>query len=582
MTRPLAASQLIILLAMAWAGHAAAMELKQVEIVGIDGELAANVRARLSIDRMSPAQRSNISETRLAFLLKSTLREVEQGLEPFGYYNAEVVPEQVHSGDQVTVRITITPGEPVRVRELQLKVDGPAQEDKQVAAKIADFHPITGEQFRHDTYERNKVGISRTLTERGYFDAELSNHVVEVTRSENAADINLLWDSGPRYTLGPVVFEGSQFRPGVLEPLVHWKPGATYDQAKLEVLQRSLSDTDYFSAVSLAPDPENAVDGQVPVNVLLVPAKRSVYGVGLLYGTDQGAGVAGHLERRWLNDRGHKLLFDMNLAERDSIFTTQYRVPAFGWLDGWYSYSINMRDNEINHVASQYAELIAARTGKFRAWDLLAGLNYKRERSNPLDPDQYTYVNLLYPTLWGQWKKADDPNTPRHGRLLAMTVRGGSSTLGSDVSFLQMRVEGRYIRALAASSRLLLRAELGATASDSFSELPPSMRFYAGGDRSVRGYDYQEIGVYNGVNTVGGKYLVSFSTEFEHMFTPVWGGAFFIDAGDAFDNQIDVQYGVGFGLRWRSPVGPVRVDIAHGIGDPGQSVRLNISIGPDL
>jgi translocation and assembly module TamA len=108
------------------------------------------------------------------------------------------------------------------------------------------------------------------------------------------------------------------------------------------------------------------------------------------------------------------------------------------------------------------------------------------------------------------------------------------------------------------------------------------MRFYAGGDKSIRGFDYQEIGVSEGGEIVGGKYLAVASAEFEHMFTPVWGAAVFIDAGDAFDEDFVVHYGIGAGLRWRSPVGPVRVDIAHGFEQPEEGVRLHISIGPDL
>ena len=295
--------------------------------------------------------------------------------------------------------------------------------------------------------------------------------------------------------LGAVTFEGQQLRPGVLDPLVPWEPGAEYDQARLLQLQKSLADTDYFSAISVVPEPDKAVDGQVPLKVMLVPAKRSVYNVGLRYGTDSGAGVAARMERRWINDRGHKLVLDMNVAQFDSFLLAQYRVPAFGWLDGWYSYSAGFREEIIDEITTQYVDVIAARSGRWREWELLAGLNFKRERSNTLDSDEYSYVSLVFPSLWGQWKQADDVNAPQHARALTMMVRGGSTSLLSDVGFLQMLVEGRYIRGIGSGNRMLFRGELGATASDDFSRLPPSMRFYAGGDKSIRGFDYQEIGV---------------------------------------------------------------------------------------
>ena len=567
---------------MAFAGDALALELKQVELSGIEGELAANVRAHLSIDRLTPELRGNVSQTRLAYLLSQAPAEVLRGLEPYGYYDAKVVPEVIRAGEQVTVRLAIELGDPVMVRELKLSMHGPGKDDAEVAARVASFHPLPGELFHHSIYEGSKATVARVLAQRGYFDAELEAHRVEVTRAEHAADIDLSWDSGRRYLLGAVTFEGQQLRPGVLDPLVPWEPGAEYDQARLLQLQKSLADTDFFSAISVIPEPDKAVDGQVPLKVMLVPAKRSIYNLGLRYGTDSGAGVAARMERRWINDRGHKLLLDTNVAQFDSFLLAQYRVPAFGWLDGWYSYSVGLREEIIDEVTTQYFDAIAARSGRWREWELLAGLNFKRERSNTQDSDEYSYVSLVFPSLWGQWKQADEVNTPQHARALTMMVRGGSTSMWSDVGFLQMQVEGRYIRGIGPGNRLLLRGELGATASDDFSRLPPSMRFYAGGDKSIRGFDYQEIGVSDGSKVVGGKYLAVASVEFEHMFTPVWGAAAFIDAGDAFDQDFVVHYGIGAGLRWRSPVGPVRVDIAHGFEQPEEGVRLHISIGPDL
>jgi len=178
------------------------------------------------------------------------------------------------------------------------------------------------------------------------------------------------------------------------------EPGAEYDQARLLQLQKSLADTDFFSAISVIPEPDKAVDGQVPLKVMLVPAKRSIYNLGLRYGTDSGAGVAARMERRWINDRGHKLLLDTNVAQFDSFLLAQYRVPAFGWLDGWYSYSVGLREEIIDEVTTQYFDAIAARSGRWREWELLAGLNFKRERSNTLDSDEYSYVSLVFPSLW--------------------------------------------------------------------------------------------------------------------------------------------------------------------------------------
>lgn len=574
-------SSLHVLFALLLSPLASAAQLQPVVLDGIDGELTANVRAHLSLEAMSAAQRSRVSEARLAYLLRVAPDEVRQGLEPFGYYDATVIAQLVRDADKVTVRLTITLGQPVRVRALDVTMSGPAGEDPLVSTPVAAFRPRVGQVFHSAEYEASKAGVARALGEHGYFDGVLRRHRVAVTRAEQAADVALAWDSGLRYTLGPVSFEGQQLRAGVLDPLVPWRDGEPFDQARLLELQQSLVDTDFFSGISLLPEPEKAVDHRVPVKVTLVPGKRSVYNLGLRYGTDSGAGINARLQRRWLNDRGHKMLLELNLAQYKSEFTAQYRIPAFRWLDGWMTYGASLRQEQVQDLRTETLDLVANRSGRWRDWNLLAGLNFKRERADSLLVDRHDYYSVVFPSAWGQWKRSDEVNTPRRGLGLTLEVRGGSHAIGSQVDFLQLRAEGRLIRGLGADNRVLLRGELGTTLSQDFSDLPPSMRFYAGGDKSLRGFGYKEIGTREG-QLLGGKHLVVASAEFEHMFTPVWGAALFVDAGDAFDDHFDTHVGIGAGLRWRSPVGPVRVDIARGVSEPDPGLRLHISVGPDL
>ena len=555
-------------------------DLQPLQLTGLDAELATNVRAHLSLESMSAAQRTRVSETRLSYLLRVAPDEARQGLEPYGYYDAVITPEVIRDGDKVTVRLAVVLGEPVRVRALDVAVSAPGADDDLVAQRVAGFMPRVGDVFQSAVYEANKAAIARALGERGYFDGQLRARRVEVTRADHTADIALAWDSGVRYRLGAVTFVGQQLRDGVLDPLVPWTAGEPFDQQRLLELQQSLLDTDFFSGIELQPAPEKAVDHVVPMTVTLVPAKRSVYNLGLRYGTDSGAGINARLERRWLNDRGHKLLLDLNIAQFKSNFTTQYKIPAFRWLDGWLTYQASLREEQIQDLSTQTVDLAVTRSGRWRRWNLLAGLNYKRERADSLSNDQHDYYTVVFPSVWGQWKTSDNPNTPRRALGLTVEARAGSASLGSDVDFLQVRAEGRWIRGLGASNRLLLRGELGTTVVDDFSLLPPSLRFYAGGDHSVRGFGYKEIGTVDG-DLFGGKHLAVASAEFEHMFTPVWGAAVFIDAGDAFDDRFDAHVGVGAGLRWRSPVGPVRVDIASDVSESDPGLRLHVSVGPD-
>jgi translocation and assembly module TamA len=587
----LAAVAFAAVLALA-SGAAAALELRQVQVQGLeDPQMRGNVDGALSLQRLNPNRRKAITESRLSYLLRRVPREVRGALEPFGYYDPIVDTQVQRDGDAISVVVFVSPGKPVLVRGRDLRIDGAASTDTPLMQRLERFRPSQGETFHHGIYEDSKAAIDRALGERGYFDAELVVHEVTVSRAARSADIDLAWTSGDRYAFGEARFEGHEFRPGLLDNLVPWKPGMPYDQAKLLALQRSLADLDYFSAIDITPEPEDAVDGQVPVQVALAMGKRSIYSAGLRAGTDTGLGVTAGVERRWVNDRGHKFTALASLAQRRNEVTVQYRIPAFRWLDGWYTLAASVRQEPFDLVDSELVELVGSRSGKLGAWDLVAALNLRRERfEDSVSGEDYSYSSLVFPSLWAKWMRTDDLLYPRRATGVTMELRGGSTGLGSDIDFLQFSARGHWIRGFGLSDRLLLRAEAGTTMSDDFPQFPPSLRFYAGGDRSVRGYAYQEIGEVvldaNGNRSVvGGKHLLVASVEYEHMFSSAWGGAVFVDAGDAFDSFDDYAWevGVGFGVRWRSPVGPVRVDIAHGLGDAAQSsLRLHFNIGPDL
>jgi translocation and assembly module TamA len=585
-------ARLLLIAALLLSAPAAwALELQAVEIRGLDDdEMRDNVSDALSLQRLNPNRRRSLSESRLSYLLRRTPREARAALEPFGYYEPDIRTDVRRDGERITVRVDIAPGEPVRVRGRELSLTGPAEAESTLARRLERFRPRQDQPFHHGVYEDSKAAMDRALAELGYFDATQSVHRVTVSRAQRSADIDLAWTSGERYRLGEASFEGHPFRPGLLEKLVPWTPGEAYDQKQLLALQKSLSELDYFSAVDISAEPKQAdAERRVPVKVALAPGKRSIYSAGVRYGTDTGLGLTFGLERRWVNDRGHKLRGLASLAQRRSDLTVQYRIPAFAWLDGWYTASASAREEEIDGINNQLFELVGSRSGRLGKWNLTAAMNFRRERFEDAQTGfDYAYSTLVYPSLWAQWSEADDLLYPRRAVGLTLELRGGNTALGSDIDFLQMRAEGRWVRGFGRRNRLLLRAEAGTTISGQFPDFPPSLRFYAGGDRSVRGYGYKEIGQFiedaDGRRYVfGGKHLAVASIEFERMFSREWGGAVFVDAGDAFDEVFEAEVGVGIGLRWRSPVGPVRLDVAHGFGDAAQhSVRLHLNIGPDL
>lgn len=628
--------QLLLAAGFFFAGHAQAATVTAVDVRGLDETMALNVRVSLSL---VDAIGRDLSGRRLAYLLREAENETREALEPFGYYSPKIVVERTRDGvttvvggsasgttpaptapansqvptaatettppgerrantSPVTVTITVDLGEPVTVRRSNLAIEGEGDNDKYLQQDLGEFQPQAGDVFDHALYEASKTRITRRLAERGYFDADFASRQVEVTRAEHAADIDLVWNSGDRYDMGPVTITQTPrriIRESLIERLIYWEEGSYYHQGKLDRFRESLARLDYFAGIDIEPQPENAVDGRVPVAVTLTPAKRSIYTAGLSYGTDSGAGVRLGLERRYLNNRGHKLLTQIDWAQKRKTATVQYRIPAFALLDGWYTVSAQFYDEQSDYLDTRKIQLVGSRSGQVNdRLNAVASLHALRERwlfadleNGEVATPVYNYATFVYPSLRGEYIDADNRVFPRDALGITAELRGGLSGLGSDASFLQAWGIARWYRGIGERDRLIVRGEAGYTFTNELVDMPPSLRFYAGGDRSIRGYGYREVGPILVTESgkryaLGAKNVLTGSVEYEHYFNDSWGAAAFVDTGDAFDDRPDFRTGVGIGVRWRSPVGPVRIDVAHGLNDPDSQFEIYLNIGADL
>jgi len=624
------------LLCLLFAGRAHAATVAAVDIRGLDETMALNVRVSLSL---VDAIGKDLSGRRLAYLLREADDETREALEPFGYYSPTIVVERTRDGvttvvddsgsaaapttaapanaetpvatgeagapgerrantSPVTVTITVDLGEPVTVRRANLAIEGEGGDDKYLRQDLGDFAPQAGDVFDHALYEASKARITRRLAERGYFDADFASRQVAVTRAEHAADIDLVWSSGDRYDMGPVTITQTPkhiIRDSLIERLIYWEEGSYYHQGKLDRFRESLARLDYFAGIDIEPHPEDAIEGRVPVTVTLTPAKRSIYTAGLSYGTDSGAGGRVGRERRYLNDRGHKLLSQVDWAQKRKTATVQYRIPAFALLDGWYTVSAQFYDEQSDYLDTRRVEFVGSRSGQVNErLNAVASLHALRERWLFADLENggeaapvYNYATFVYPSLRGEYVDADNRVFPRDAIGITAELRGGLSGLGSDASFLQAWGVARWYRGMGERDRLIVRGEAGYTFTNGLVDMPPSLRFYAGGDRSIRGYAYREVGPILETGSgkkyaLGAKNVLTGSIEYEHYFNDSWGAAAFVDSGDAFDDRPDFHTGVGFGVRWRSPVGPVRIDIARGLNDPDSQFEIYLNIGADL
>lgn len=575
---------------LALSGAAFGQGLGQVRIHGIEGEALDNVRQIVSLAQVPEAERAALTEARLSYLLRQAPAQVDRTLRPYGYYGAQVETQVTRDADgRAQVLLQIHPGEPTRVHRLDVQMRGAAGDDIQILRALEKFKPRQEEVMDHRHYSASIQEVQRALLERGYFDADMLRHRFEVSRQLREAAIEVAWDSGVRYRFGQTRFEGSHIRDSLLHKIIPYTHGRPYSQRGLLQLNQRLTDLDYFAYVDVRPDTENAQEGEMPILISLAPGKRSIYTAGLSFGTDAGAGVRLGLDRRWINDRGHKLSSHLDWAQRRRSLGVEYRIPAFAWAEGWYTLGANRREEESDVQITRITELAASRSGLYRGWNLTLGLHARLEDYEIGDAHTRRQglsvrgnTRLVYPAFSAQRVVSDDPMYPRRGFSLRGELKAGAAALGSDTSFVQFLLDAKLVRSAGENNRFLFRGQLGRTFTTEFDELPPSLRFFAGGDRSIRGYGYQQVGPRIAGRFIGGKNLLTGSAEYERMFTPIWGAAVFVDAGNAF-NELDdgASVGAGVGLRWRSPVGMVRVDVAHGF-DADDSFQLHINIGPDL
>lgn len=560
-----------------WVAGAATLS---ITVEGLNKDLEDAVRANLTLQNYGGR---DVTAAQIRRVFNAAEKEIGAALEPYGYYNSQVASTLQTNEKGLNALFRVTLGEPVKVKEEKVVVTGEGAELRPVQRAIRRFSPSEGEQLDHGVYEASKAAVETALFNAGYLRMKATKHRVEVARKENSATIDVAWESGPRLRFGEVRFSEAQFPPEFLERFIPWKPNDYYSPEELLALQQRLVDADYFSTVSAQPDLSKTDSLDVPINVSLSPAKRTIYTAGVYISTDTGPGVRVGMQRRWVNNKGHKFGTEIDYAQRRQAITTNYLIPLPGPNEKSLNFGVTYRDENTDTSQSRIQRIAANESRKWKGFTRTVGVQYLAGTFEIADQQGYSKLFFAEGTLTR--KQANDFFFPRRGYSVAFALRFAPEGVLTDTSFSQITADGKYIRPLGRRQRLLLRASLGAMAVGDFDQLPPELRFFAGGDRSMRGFDYQELGSTNADGKViGGTYLATGSVEFERYFLQKWGAAVFVDGGDAFRSlDYNLNIGAGIGVRWRSPVGVVRVDVAMPVkSDLGEALRVHISLGPDL
>ena len=551
----------------------------RVTINGVDGELLTNIRNSLSLARTE----EKLSASEVARLHQRAVNEIGRALQPFGYYQPEIDSRLEPQQDSWQASYRITLGPAVIIDQVTIDITGPGRSLPPVQPLLNNPSLKSGDQLSHATYANYKQQLYDQVFQQGYLDATFTRSELQVNVNRQRANILLTLETGAPFFFGEVVIEQSVIEPQRLQRLITVDRNTPFNADRLLELQLALSDTGYFSQVDIDIQKENAIDQRIPVIITAKPAKRLKYSFSLGYGTDTGPRVGFSILDRRVNQSGHSAQYNMRLSAVENTINSQYKIPIGNFYSEFWDFYGGGTQEQVNDIESlQYSVGTSLNQNRWGGRRRLSLTLLREEFSFDDEPQQV--ANLLIPGITFNYSKSDNTLFARRGYSFLVDVHGGLESALSETSFVYGKLTARSVRPLSQRSRLLNRLELGAISSDSFEQLPPSQRFFTGGSQSVRGYGYKDIAPKNDLgNIVGGQYLVTGSIEVDRLFWGNHGAALFYDVGDApADTTLDLKTAAGFGYRYKSAVGMIRIDIAHPFDDPDNDVRLHISIGPDL
>ena len=522
-----------------------------------------------------------------AALLRFKRGAIEQALkasQALGYYQPTIDAE-VKAGDPPRLELNIDPGEPVHLRNVTVRVEGPASSLKAFQIPPSDdLKP--GAVLNQGNYEDAKRLILNRALRYGFFDGKFLKHEILVDPKGGFADINLVYESGPRYTLGKVTFAGNApFDQTLLDRLVPFKPDTPYDSQLIAELNQNLQGSGYFETVQVDAAPSTAVGTVIPVDVDLYTRKPRTMTLGLGYSTDMGPRGKASWTRHWDNPRGDSYGFESEISQPKQNVGAWYDIPLDPPLTDKLRFAAGYQYEEIANTdtLSKLLTLGPEWHSKMdNGWTRVVFLRWQHEQYRLGDDSGLS--TLLMPGVSFSVVRSDNRIDPSHGYSVTSSIEVAKEGLMSDTNLLHGDVQFKALTTLWEKHRFLGRVQFGGSATNGYKQVPPSLRFFAGGDQSVRGYAYQSLSPKNSEgDRIGGRYMLTGSLEYQYQFAEKWRWATFVDQGNAFNNLElpSLKTGVGVGIRYISPIGPIRLDLAHALDDDG-GIQLHFSMGPEL
>ncbi|MBB5193607.1 translocation and assembly module TamA [Silvimonas terrae] len=534
------------------------------------GEVSDLLKSYLDVYKWRSQKGLSVDELQAA--VDRTPQDATSLLNTEGYFKPDIQARMQPEGDSYHVFVTVDPGPEIEVRKVDLRLTGPVNDDATyrdaLLARLARKPPLaTGDIFTQSDWDLYKRTMLNGLLVRRYAGARISQSEALVSEDKLHVDLTLVIDSGPAYHYGPVKISGMQRYPEkIVRDQVHLTEGDEYRRYEILNLQTDLQEMPQIGTAVVDAQLDNTPPYNAPIDIAVQEAPLQKLGLAAGYSTNTR--YRGQVDYRYNNiaDRGWVWNTKAVYEGLEQSLTTDLSFPKQP--DG-YSHKIYFTGDHsvVQGLSTTSYKGGVSRTVSDRNIDRTLTLEYLVERRDSGDG------NIDHPhslTLNYQWirRDLDNQRDPHKGTIWQVEGGGASGDILSTQTFVRLYSKGALYWPVGEEGIFLGRLEAGQTFARTAAEVPTDWLFRAGGAGSVRGYDYQSLGVKADDGTVNpGRVLATSSVEYQHPVYKAWRGAVFADYGDAADTWQTWQghTGVGVGARWISPVGSIGADIAYGL-----------------
>ncbi|MEZ8542094.1 autotransporter assembly complex family protein [Vibrio splendidus] len=540
----------------------------EFEVKGVNKTLTENVE--LYLEPLADVPASQLSKTKLS-------KRIQDALNPYGYYHPQI---DIDLNDSDKVIINVDSGPVMRIAESIVKITGAASLDAEFINILNQSKLGSGLTLSHQEYDQTKRAIFSLAKRKGYFDGRFIESKIEVIPSENIANIHLYFASGPRYKFGSISIPDDGVEPTRVEKIPTFKKGDDFDTIKLGELQSDLSDTLWFRSVVVHSEFNHLNNSlEVPIEIIAEPSSRDIVQVGGGYSTDLGFRASLNWLKPWYNRRGHSFETQTYLSEQEQSLQLGYKIPTEKVTTDYFGIQFESKRIDHRDTKSFSNDLKFERYWQLDSdWQSTIYVKYLHEQYRQASEEEQS--QLFLPGIsFSQVDRKNDQLELNHRHIYS--IEYSDPNLFSDSRLL--RLEGNSVVSwdISDSQKLHFRSNVGINIAKSLSDVPSSLRYFAGGDGNLRGYGYESISPRdeNGELT-GARYMLTAGLEYQHqVYRSIWLGAF-LDAGDAFDQQADWKRGTGVSLIWNSQLMPVKLDFAYGLDAPeGDEFRIHFSLG---